>query len=94
MMQRSSSFPLITKPRLSNPVGLGEGLARCQSTLARIDQRGPAHNHKQVLCHNETERLSISPACRTQRINCANVNIKRVNYDQRQNDDEKLLKRL
>ena len=30
MMQRSSSFPLITKPMLSDPVGLGEGLARCQ----------------------------------------------------------------
>ena len=30
MMQYRSSFPLITKPRLSNPVGLGEGLARCQ----------------------------------------------------------------
>ena len=30
-------FPLITKPRLSYPVGLGEGLARCQSTLALVD---------------------------------------------------------
>ena len=29
MMQYRISFPLITKPRLSNPVGLGEGLARC-----------------------------------------------------------------
>ena len=30
MMQCSSSFPLITKLRLSDLVGLGEGLARCQ----------------------------------------------------------------
>ena len=30
-------FPLITKLRLSDPVGLGEGLARCQSTLALVD---------------------------------------------------------
>ena len=30
MMQQSGSFPLITKPRLSNPVGLREGLAMCQ----------------------------------------------------------------
>ena len=37
MMQQSGSFPLITKPRLSDPVGLGEILARCQSTLALVD---------------------------------------------------------
>ena len=55
------------KTKVINPVGLGEGLARCQSTLALIDQRRPA------LCPNETERLSISPACRKQRINCADV---------------------
>ena len=30
MMQYKSSFPLITEPRLSNPVGLGEGLGRYQ----------------------------------------------------------------
>ena len=30
MMQYISSFPLITKPRLLDPVGLGEVLARCQ----------------------------------------------------------------
>ena len=76
MMQRSSSFPLITKQRLSNLVGLGEGLARCQSTLTLVDQRGHVRNHKQVLCPNETERLSISPASRTQRINCADVKYK------------------
>ena len=35
MMQYRSSFPLITKPRLSNPVGLGEGLARCQRRRLR-----------------------------------------------------------
>ena len=37
MVQRSSSFLLITKPRLLNPVGLRDGLARCQSTLSLID---------------------------------------------------------
>ena len=37
MMQQSVSFPLITKPRLSDPVGLGEGLASCQSNLALVD---------------------------------------------------------
>ena len=50
-------FPLITKPRLSNPVGLGEGLAICQSTLALVDQRGPTHNHKQVLCPSENREF-------------------------------------
>ena len=55
--QRSKKFPLITKPRLSDPVGLGEGLARCQSTLALVDQRGPAHNHKQVLCPSENREV-------------------------------------
>ena len=35
MMQHSSSFPLIAKPRLSDPVGLGEGLARCQRRRLR-----------------------------------------------------------
>ena len=37
MMQYRRSFPLITKQRVSNPVGLGEGLARYQSTLALVD---------------------------------------------------------
>ena len=35
MMQRSSSFFLIKKPRSSNPVGLREGLARCQRRRLR-----------------------------------------------------------
>ena len=30
-------FHLLTKPWLSDPVGLGEGLARCQSNLALVD---------------------------------------------------------
>ena len=53
MMQQSGSLPLITKPRLSNPVGFGEGLARCQSTMVLVDQHGPVHNHKQLLCPSE-----------------------------------------
>ena len=59
MMQRSSNFPLITKPRLPNPVGLGEGLARCQ----RCHLRQLTWTCTQSHCLNETERLSISPAC-------------------------------
>ena len=35
IMQYRRSFPLITKPRLSDPVGLGEGLARCQQRRLR-----------------------------------------------------------
>ena len=57
MMQQSGSFPLITKPMLSNPVGLGEGLVRCQSTLALVDQREPTHNHKQVLCPSKNREV-------------------------------------
>ena len=57
MMQQSGKFPLITKPRLSNPVELREDLARCQSTLTLVDQHGPAHNHKQVLCPSENREV-------------------------------------
>ena len=89
MMQHRRSFPLLTKPRLSNPVGLGEGLARCQRCrLTIIDVDMHAITNK-ILCPNKTERLSISPACQTQRIKCVDVK-----YDQRANDDQKLWKRL
>ena len=37
MIQQSGSFPLITKPRFSDPVGLGDGLVRSQSTLELVD---------------------------------------------------------
>ena len=35
--------------------------------------RGPTHNHHKLLCPKKTERLSISPACQTQRIKCVDV---------------------
>ena len=35
-MQRSRSFPLITKPRLSNPAGLGEGLEGINDAVYRL----------------------------------------------------------
>ena len=73
MMQNRSSFPLITKPRLSDPVGLGEGLARSQRChLPIIDVDLHTITNK-LLCPNKTERLSISPACQTQRIKCVDV---------------------
>ena len=35
--EAKQQFPLITKPRLSDPIGLGQGLASCQSTLTLVD---------------------------------------------------------
>ena len=62
------------KTKVIKPVGLGEGLARYQ----RCQKKSCWHvdvylqtNTNKLLCPNETERLSISPACRTQRIKCA-----------------------
>ena len=73
MMRRSSSFHLILKPRLSDPVGLGEGLARCQRRRLRQLTWTCTQSQTKLLCPNETERLSISPACWTQRIKCPSV---------------------
>ena len=73
MMQRSSRFPLITKPRLSDPVGLGEDLARCQRRRLRLLTWTCTQSQTNYFSPNETERLSISPACWTQRIKCVDV---------------------
>ena len=73
MMQYRSSFPLITKPRLSDPVGLGEGFSKVSTApFTTIDVDLHTITNK-LLCPNKTERLLISPACQMQRIKYVEV---------------------
>ena len=75
------------KTKVIEPVGLGEGLARyqqCQKKSCWWDTQQLEKSSwcvdvdlhtitNKLLCSNETERLSISPACRTQRFKCVDV---------------------
>ena len=87
MMQYRSSFSLITKLRLSNPVGLKEGLARCQR--CRLQQLTWICTQSQTNYFAPTKQKGCQ-SLRLAEHKELNVQMIKVKYDQRANDDEKL----